>query len=519
MKRAMDLDLGDAMTIHHNQAEGVRESALSLNITWVRGSVAASPDGEVRGLSISGGSIAAWNVAALEDPGAAEPSAIWNAGGYGIAINNDPGDDFKSFIGAVIEHGNHAGGQGAILIEGIVGVHEAQWNTIRDCTLGNGVVFSNVQDGNRIENCICYGDNPALSASIVYGSHNCSFSHNSVNNRDGAIDLADGSFVLIHDNQIEHGKDVFGATLGDSEATLGGSIILRGLTYKGVGNVIEKCNFGAGVHRGHSIVLLNQRDVVIDKCFFFPGGLFAGASDLYLDVEDLAGITVSTTEDSPNLTLVAGGTLVPGAPIVGAGIPAGAHVVSQAGASAVISADATATAAGVAVTQHLDAVGTRVGRNFFRGARGRVAHGSYTDRSRLMTIATPALLRSQQFGIWYPGSPHFTGIDEDITFSGFEFLFEDNGAVTIQGSIARAGGFPDALDLWTWPRWALPIVDQLVPVYGDTAALIGMAFLDASTGTLSLNDDLTGATSLHLGSHAWSALAAPDWTNPDLEAP
>ena len=63
------------------------------------------------------------------------------------------------------------------------------------------------------------------------------------------------------------------------------------------------------------------------------------------------GVTVSMN-NSVNLTAVAGGTLVPGQPVSGAGIPAGAYVVSVGSGTAVISAATTGGAAtGVAVTQ------------------------------------------------------------------------------------------------------------------------------------------------------------------------
>jgi hypothetical protein len=63
------------------------------------------------------------------------------------------------------------------------------------------------------------------------------------------------------------------------------------------------------------------------------------------------GVTATTTNGSPNLTAVSGGTLSPGQPISGAGIPAGTYVVSSAGGTAVMSANATAGTAGVAITQ------------------------------------------------------------------------------------------------------------------------------------------------------------------------
>lgn len=63
------------------------------------------------------------------------------------------------------------------------------------------------------------------------------------------------------------------------------------------------------------------------------------------------GVTVSTTNGSPNVTAVAGGTLYPGQPVTGTGIPANTYVVSTNAATAVLSANATATGTGVAITQ------------------------------------------------------------------------------------------------------------------------------------------------------------------------
>jgi hypothetical protein len=66
------------------------------------------------------------------------------------------------------------------------------------------------------------------------------------------------------------------------------------------------------------------------------------------------GVTVTTTNGTPNLTAVAGGTLVPGQLISGTNIPAGAFVVSVGSGTAVMSANATGSASGTAVTQTLD---------------------------------------------------------------------------------------------------------------------------------------------------------------------
>jgi hypothetical protein len=66
------------------------------------------------------------------------------------------------------------------------------------------------------------------------------------------------------------------------------------------------------------------------------------------------GVTATTVSGSPNITAVAGGTLVPGQLVTGSGIPALAYVVSVSGTTAVLSANATASASGVALTQTTD---------------------------------------------------------------------------------------------------------------------------------------------------------------------
>lgn len=81
---------------------------------------------------------------------------------------------------------------------------------------------------------------------------------------------------------------------------------------------------------------------------YADGSCIAGATST---APTATGVTATTTSGSPNLTAVAGGTLVPGQPISGTGIPAGTYVVSVSGATAVMSANATASGTGVAITQ------------------------------------------------------------------------------------------------------------------------------------------------------------------------
>lgn len=81
---------------------------------------------------------------------------------------------------------------------------------------------------------------------------------------------------------------------------------------------------------------------------YADGSLYAAAT---ATPPTATGVTVSMN-NSTTITAVAGGTLVPGQPVSGAGIPAGAFVVSVSGSTAVLSAATTGGAAtGVAVTQ------------------------------------------------------------------------------------------------------------------------------------------------------------------------
>lgn len=84
--------------------------------------------------------------------------------------------------------------------------------------------------------------------------------------------------------------------------------------------------------------------------YYADGSLYSAAT---ATPPTATGVTVSMN-NSTTITAVAGGTLVPGQPVSGAGIPAGAYVVSvnTGAATAVISAATTGGAAtGVAVTQ------------------------------------------------------------------------------------------------------------------------------------------------------------------------
>lgn len=116
---------------------------------------------------------------------------------------------------------------------------------------------------------------------------------------------------------------------------------------------------GMTVQPGAGITLLTRGDVWAKFAAGAAVGAFVFAS--FADGSAIAGntstaptatgVTATTTNGSPNLTAVAGGTLLPGQPVSGTGIPAGAYIVSATGTTAVLSANATASGSGIAITQ------------------------------------------------------------------------------------------------------------------------------------------------------------------------
>lgn len=112
------------------------------------------------------------------------------------------------------------------------------------------------------------------------------------------------------------------------------------------------------IFSGQGVTLLNKGDVWAQFAAGAAVGSFVFAS--YADGSAIAGSTstpptatgvTATTNSTVNLTAVTGGTLVPGQPVSGTGIPAGAYIVSVSGTTAVLSAAATASGAGIAITQ------------------------------------------------------------------------------------------------------------------------------------------------------------------------
>jgi hypothetical protein len=116
---------------------------------------------------------------------------------------------------------------------------------------------------------------------------------------------------------------------------------------------------GNTVQPGAGITLITRGDVWARFAAGAAVGSFVFAS--YADGSAIAGatstpptatgVTATTTSGSPNITAVTGGTLLPGQPVSGTGIPAGTYIVSVSGTTAVLSANATASGTGVAITQ------------------------------------------------------------------------------------------------------------------------------------------------------------------------
>lgn len=95
-----------------------------------------------------------------------------------------------------------------------------------------------------------------------------------------------------------------------------------------------------------NINISQQTQAVTQASFSIPAVF--GSSNRFAST---SGITGTTVNGSPNITALSSVTGVnPGASISGSGIPAGTYVISVSGTSAVLSANATAGATGVALT-------------------------------------------------------------------------------------------------------------------------------------------------------------------------
>ena len=467
LNRSADLDLEHGVDLRVDNTTGQRFDALKVEVTFndahkgtgnlapyydppyntlPRHVDAVYPDkdpdavGEYRGGWLRGGRIYTFNTTTnIGD-------AL--AGGYGVNISGYG----KATIGLTLEKMRIGGGYGAVRVSEAGGTAGA-WVQLVRCSLSNGVTF-NASDGEIAVDCIMAGNNAGYSFNIKYGAFNCGVFRGTIANTDGAIDIQNGSFIKIHDVQIEHFQYLNdGASppnpSGTSTQTYGSHLIIRGTTYTSQGIDIIGCNFGAGTNITNSVVISNARHTKIYRNQF---NIASGTNPDVLLIRDAS--------------------------------------------------DATK-----------DAYDTIIGYdNNFRGARSKLGLGYMTDVSRRMVISqTGGALRQQHRGMWFPLFSLLTSTASGLTDGGLECMIDHSGMIRFNGKMTRAAYFQYGMAVCTFPTWMMPFAQQSFPIMGNGGA-ITEGIIIASSGVLAINgSQLAACTELWLPNGAWNAVTNPGY--------
>ncbi len=369
------------------------------------------------------------------------------AGSYGIDVNTVDG---KATIGLTIEKMRLSGGFGAVRATSSGSGREVQWLQIVRCTLGNGVTF-NAEDGCIVTDCVNTGLNPGVTFNLTDGAFNCGVFRGTIANTEGAIDIQNGSCIKIQNVQMEHSNTLdSGLPSPVNPQTYGAHVIIRGTNYKAIGNEVTGANFGAGTNIANTFAIANARQTKIYSNQWNVAGPTGLGNDLLL-VRD----------------------------------PTDANK---------------------------DAYDTILGYDqVLRGVRAIQPFGVMTDTSRRMVISqTGGALRQPHRGIWFPLFSLLTAPAAGLADGSIEAMIEHSGHLAIEGSLTRATFFPDGLSIATFPTWMLPHRNKFILVHG-TAGQTATAFLNVSTGVLSMNSGgLAASTTLYFG-NTWHAITNPNY--------
>ena len=216
---------------------------------------------EIRGASLSGGAFLVRNPAYV--PSVSPIAEQFARGGHAIVLDaTGPG---ANIINYRISRASIAGGRGAVRLTGSDPGRTVAWSGIEQSTLINGVVAERAADGLMFRDNIAGGIETAYRFDLIEGAFCCTIDGGTTSNRNGALDVVNGSMWRIINCQMEHGV----AFAGDMavEAT----VIVRGTAYRSYLGIIRANNFGAGIGRvRNTIVLQNAAGTVIDENYFFP---------------------------------------------------------------------------------------------------------------------------------------------------------------------------------------------------------------------------------------------------------
>lgn len=234
--------LAPGTIVRADRGPGDRHSLLTIRIAG---------QAEFRGGFLTGGRWLTWN-----------PAAPFAQGGYAVEIAADGGG--ANVVNFRIGQASLAGGLGAVRWSGVDAGRTVAWSGIERSTLINGVVCHLTADGMLFRDNICDGIATAYRLDLIEGAFCCTIEGGSTGNREGAVDIVNGSLWRIVNGQMEHGVAYAGPAPADF------TVIVRGTRYRSYLGIIEKSNFGAGVGRVRdTIVLQNAAGTVIDANYFF----------------------------------------------------------------------------------------------------------------------------------------------------------------------------------------------------------------------------------------------------------
>jgi hypothetical protein len=282
LSRAVDLEFENGVALRVDQTAGERDNVLNVDVLLSNDETSPSSTGEWRGGWIRGGKLF---TNALTGTQVA-------SGGYGIAVHSGTS---KSIIGLTIEKQTIGGGLGSVLFSSLFNRtgsgNETQWCQVVRCTLDGTLRFEG-EDGLIAVDCIAIGNAsgaPAYEWDMTQGAFCSGVFRGTTAGVGGAAQIKNGSFVKLHNVQMEHSGTAATGLAG------GAQITILGQDYKSYGVEIIGCNLGAGAYVTNTINLFNASGTVIDRCQFniADGGSSADVN-LNRDATDAADDTDNT---------------------------------------------------------------------------------------------------------------------------------------------------------------------------------------------------------------------------------
>ena len=215
---------------------------------------------EMRGASLSGGGLLVRNPAYVR--GTSPIAEQFARGGYALSLDaTGPGANILNYR---VSRTSISGGRGAVHWVGHDPNQTIAWSGIEQSTLINGVVAERTADGLVFRDNIATGIETAYRFDLLEGAFCCTIDGGTTSNRNGALDVVNGSVWRLTNCQMEHGITFAGDTAAEATVTV------RGTTYRSYLGIVRANNFGAGIGRvRHSIVLQNAAGTVIDENYFF----------------------------------------------------------------------------------------------------------------------------------------------------------------------------------------------------------------------------------------------------------